>query len=201
MSSSRVTHAGGCAMIKAVAGLTALKRLNLEDSILKEEGGKELKAVLPKLVNLEELVLRDSGLEEEGLELVLAALKDTSVVPKLQTLDLSLLEIGNETTVANEVGKLVAARETLHTLLVQENELESKGVVQLLKGLNKDGICLKRLDICGNQMGGNGARSAVDFAVKRGLEKLELNDNQVSALGDVAIDVCMMFCIDIGGRS
>lgn len=180
MSSSRVTSVGGCAMIKSVAGLEHLRKLNLEDSILKEEGGKDIAEVLPKLSNLEELVLRDSGLEEEGLALVLAALKDSAVVPKLKTLDLSLLEVGNESKAATDIGKLVAERKALRSLVLQENELESKGVILLLKELNKDGVGLKTLDLCGNQMGGIGAKTAVDFAVKRDLDKLELNDNQVS---------------------
>lgn len=65
---------------------------------------------------------------------MLDSLLEATTTPHLECLDLSLLEIGNETDNAVKIGKIALTKRYLHCLILQENELESAGAIKLIKG-------------------------------------------------------------------
>mmetsp|Transcript_8263 Transcript_8263/g.9451 ORF Transcript_8263/g.9451 Transcript_8263/m.9451 type:complete len:432 (-) Transcript_8263:25-1320(-) len=181
MSSSRVRPDGGCALIESIGKYAhSLVKLNLGDSMFGEKGGNALAQTLPKLPNLEELVLRDTGLEEDGLESLLSCLESGDVLPNLQLLDISQLEVGCEDNAAR-VGVVCSKRKKLKHLKLEENELETPGIEKFLDGLGEPSGCsLETLDLRTNEIDLDGARTVVEYFLKvPSCKKIELGDNDI----------------------
>ena len=181
MSSSRVRPDGGCALIESIGKYShSLVKLNLGDSMFGEKGGNALAQTLPKLPNLEELVLRDTGLEEDGLESLLSCLESGDVLPNLQLLDISQLEVGCEDNAAR-VGVVCSKRKKLKHLKLEENELETPGIEKFLDGLGEPSGCsLETLDLRTNEIDLDGARTVVKYFLKvPSCKKIELGDNDI----------------------
>ncbi len=185
MSSSRVRSDGGLPMIQALSkSAGTLVKLNLSDSMFDEECTEALLASFPQLVNLTDLIVRDTGLDKDGL---LKALADPSQLAKLAVLDISGLELEPEDGAA--VGKILARRKRMHKIWLDDNELESDGVVGMCKVARKSPSMLELISVQTNQMGQRGAYALVQFALATPtMKRIELDDNQIGAVGVTKIE-------------
>jgi len=179
MSSSRVQPDGGLELIKALSSKGAtLRKLNLSDSMLDEECTEELVAGLQKFTKLTDLILRDTGVDKDA---IIEVLSDPSVVPELAVLDLSGLEL--EADDAEAVGKLLVARPRLRKVWLDDNELESDGLVKFcLAATDRSAPSMIELvSAQSSQVGQRGAIALIKFALAhKSVKRVELNDNQIA---------------------
>jgi Ran GTPase-activating protein 1 len=183
MSSSRVRADGGIELLRALHVRTlTLMRLNLADSMFDQACTAELIACLPELHALTDLVLRDTGVAKQSL---LKALALDANVPLLAVLDLSGLELEPKDGAA--MGKIVAARPRLRKLWLDDNELESAGVIKLCQHAGVH-CMLETISVQTNQVGSQGARALAKFALaSKTVARVDLNDNQIGAAAVAAI--------------
>lgn len=180
MSSSRVQADGGLSMLKSLTNnADKLVKLNLSDSMFNQECSNQLQAMTPKLLHLTDLLLRDTGLCKQT---VLDILLDTNSLPNLSILDLSGFEF--EVEDGNLLGQIISQRNNLQKLWLDDNELESEGVINICKIARKSKSMLELISVKTNQMGSKGALALLKFAIANpSMKSIELDDNQISAAG------------------
>ena len=174
MSSSRVRAKGTNALIRALLECADIRSIDLNDSMMGSEN-VELLAVSNFGPKCTSLVLRDVGIEDVS---VLIHDEDFfTLFNSLTKLDLGLCEI-----TVDQVDMLssVVPYETIETLILAENELESEGVLRLLDGLRGRVQKLEHLDLSSNQVGSRGALKAAYFALENDVGFLDLSENQIS---------------------
>ena len=182
MSSSRVRPDGGEALCKAICDMPpTLRHLDVSDSMYGgEETGIALASALRKQANLETINLKDCGIEEDGLDAVLEALAEAETAPRLEVLNLSCLELGPDhcTTLC----EIIKSKPALKTLILDENEFDSEGAVELASAL-KDAKCTiaGTLRLRENVMGSAGAIALAKVVASwPGNVVLDIDGNQIA---------------------
>eukprot|EP00168_Porphyra_purpurea_P011844 TRINITY_DN3048_c0_g1_i2.p2 TRINITY_DN3048_c0_g1~~TRINITY_DN3048_c0_g1_i2.p2 ORF type:complete len:248 (-),score=99.04 TRINITY_DN3048_c0_g1_i2:470-1213(-) len=210
LSSLRVGARGMVCVAEALAtavggGHSRLRVLDLSDNTVGAGGAEALASgVLAVAPRLGVLNLRDTALGDLGVRRVLAALTAAQVLRDkgdaagdgadhekagdatdagaagLTELDLS----GNELTPdgARWVGSFLrAAGRTLTTLLLDDNELTSAGVVKVARALSPDTTpALTSVSVAGNGVGGRGAVALAAAAAALGsVTAVGLNENAI----------------------
>ena len=152
-------------------------RWDLADNTFGDDGGAVLANALKRCPNLNYLNLRDCSLSDEGIDVVCQALIEAKC--PLEVLDLS----GNEITQqgAKAVAKLLAVVSgTICSFFIEENEMTSKGVSKIAKGLMSCSL-LTVIKMGMNECGNIGANAICEVAsLMKSLEKIELDNNMFS---------------------
>lgn len=185
MSSSRVQSDGGLPLLQSLKCCAKnLTRIDISDSMFGDEECVEtLVNLFPKMNNLTSLTLRDTGLKVETL---LEGLSKPGILPKIAALDLSGLELSSEHGAL--VGSIIKKSKRLQKLWLDDNELESAGVLEICRAAGSQPM-LELLSVKANQIGSQGALALAKFALRCPfLKRLEIDENTISAEGIVRMN-------------
>ncbi|GJQ15352.1 hypothetical protein GpartN1_g7143.t1 [Galdieria partita] len=177
LASLRVGQEGIEPVILALKNTTLLKALDLSDNILGNRGAESLGRMFPSLSNLETLILRDTSLGDKGARTILLCLERSEI--RLKVLDISCNELTIES--CKILAKFVMRQTSLERLLVEENEIGSKGVAILAKALSSGAHSkLVELNLAENSIGAAGAKALFSVFVKlKSLRKVNLSGNWI----------------------
>uniref|UniRef100_A0A7S0ZAA0 Ran GTPase-activating protein 1 n=1 Tax=Timspurckia oligopyrenoides TaxID=708627 RepID=A0A7S0ZAA0_9RHOD len=186
-SSLRVSSEGAEHISKALLNCSKLESLDLSDNTFGLNASKILAKALQKMSALKTLNMRDTSIGDSGAKLICKTL--VQYCPQIEKLDLS----ANELTVASVKGGLavaVSGLPKLKVLLVEENELGSKGGSRLAEAIvlssSDEKLGLEELSLNVNEMGDRAAQSWMRVGeILPHLKKLGLNGN---AFGEECVE-------------
>lgn len=191
-SSTRVGAQGGAAMAQALAGATqGLRRLDLADNVLGEQGSIALAHCVAVQPKLEAAKLGDLGAGDRGVEALCAALAHSGC--PLRELDLSSNEV-TETAAMALARLIVLKRATLETLKLSENELGDRAACVLGAAMEKGGGCprLTRVDLGCAELTRVGAMAIARGALAGGAKPMvALDENAISATGVAELEALL----------
>jgi Ran GTPase-activating protein (RanGAP) involved in mRNA processing and transport len=183
--SSRVTGAGACAMIDALATGGSLTRLDLCDNGLEAEAGPHLGALLRASPRLEVLLLSECSLADEGVAALCAGLPAAKALTRLELCANDITAEG-----AGAVAAAIKQLPALRVLRLAENELGDEGAVIIAAALcaaGADAPALEELDVSTNELHSRGAKALAKAAAARRCAKLSLDGNAISDAGVAAV--------------
>ncbi|GJD10637.1 RAN GTPase-activating protein 1 [Galdieria sulphuraria] len=177
LASLRVGEEGIEPVIRALKNTTLLRVLDLSDNILANRGANCLGRMFPLLSNLETLILRDTSLGDKGATTILQCLERSEI--RLKVLDISCNELTAES--CKNLAKLVEQQTCLERLLVEENDIGSKGVAMLAKALSSGAHSrLVELNLAENSIGTAGAKALFSVLIKLvSLRNVNLSGNWI----------------------
>ena len=182
MSSSRVDAKGGLFMIRAlIISPENLLRLDFSDSMFNKECTEVLVSAIPRMKFLTDLVIRDSGFDKS---IILKALSEKSNLPELSILDISGIEI--DTYDGAILGNIIRIRKRLQKLWMDDNELESEGIINFCKMAYDEEFptMLEYISASSCQIDQKGAYSLAKFSLlHKTLKKINLYDNPINISG------------------
>lgn len=144
-----------------------LRRLNLSQNYVEDEGAKALAAALKAHDNLEDVNLSGNSIGDDGIGALADALKGKR---SLKVLDLSNNSFSD--TGAKKIAELVKSLPHLHTLKLGENQIGKEGAKALAAAM-KTHQCLKSLDLYRTCLGDEGVEFIAD-ALKENTSLVEL---------------------------
>ncbi|KAK4527365.1 hypothetical protein GAYE_SCF39G5287 [Galdieria yellowstonensis] len=177
LASLRVGEEGIESVILALKNAARLRILDLSDNIVGNRGAQCLGRIFPLISNLETLILRDTSLGDKGARTILQCLERSEI--RLKVLDISCNELTEET--CKILAKLMEKQTSLERLLMEENEIGSKGVVMLAKALSSGAHShLVELNFAENSIGVVGAKALFSVFVKlESLKSVNLSGNWI----------------------
>ena len=131
----------------------SLKKLNLTDNNVNEEGGEAFLEVFKKHSKLEYLNLEATALGEEITGKVTQVVAEHC--PDLETLILSANDILREGV--DSVAEGIAKMKKLKVLKITDNELGDAGVAKICVALQTSAAKLEELDVSCNEISKSGA--------------------------------------------
>lgn len=164
---------------------TNISRLDLCDNNFGSKAAQEaLFRALASTTNLTYLNLSDCELGDDGVKKVCHALFDSD--SSLEHLNLSANEVTKKG--AKHIAEFIRDCEALKVLRLEDNELTSRGVMQLAKAfhIGDDGSAIEEIQLTGNSIGTIGARALIDAAGPDGkdmpnLKSILLNQNSFNS--------------------
>ena len=184
MYASRVTAVGAVMLANGLATGTSLKKIDLNDNSINEEGGIALAAMLRNQPHVTHVNFEATFLGPDAAGAVASALADGC--PQLEYLNLSACDVAPEGVPSGvpAVAKAISAMKNLKVLNVAENEFGDFGVAQICVALKMSGCPLQELDVSNNELVHHGAVATARLAASRpGFTSLNLNENHLSDEG------------------
>ena len=166
----------GTGMIKIAKALqynSTLKVFDISNNFINTKAASSIGACLANKYKLKKLYLNGNTLQAEGIIRIMNNLHCTS----LKIFDVSKNSIGN--MAARSIANVLLRNTELEELLLSENLLKAKGIIEVVKGLRYTKT-LKVLDISNNDIR---SEAAVDIAYvlskQAKLEKINLGKNNL----------------------
>jgi Ran GTPase-activating protein 1 len=174
MATTRVSKAGGKAVVAALVNCKCLTRLDLSDNTLGDDAGTMLASIVQQNPNLRILRLGDVGIERISTKAILKALASSK--PNLEELDLQHSDIGSGATLRSLI-RFVLSNERLNKLQIESTNLKNRGAQALLKDLGSHSA-LQYLSLRGNELTSKVAPQIVNYLTTSAfLLKLDVNGN------------------------
>jgi Ran GTPase-activating protein 1 len=178
MAGSRFTSDGALMLAKALLHGSSLKKLNLTDNNVNEEGGEAFLEVFKKHTKLEYLNLEATALGEEVTGKVTQVVAESC--PDLETLILSANDILREGV--DSVAEGISKMRKLKVLKITDNELGDVGVAKICVALQTSAAKLEELDVSCNEISKSGAEAVSKLAttsLKSTIKKVNLDQNWI----------------------
>ena len=155
-----------------------MKKLNLTDNNVNEEGGEAFLEVFKKHTKLEYLNLEATALGEEVTGKVTQVVAESC--PDLETLILSANDILREGV--DSVAEGISKMRKLKVLKITDNELGDVGVAKICVALQTSAAKLEELDVSCNEISKSGAEAVSKLAttsLKSTIKKVNLDQNWI----------------------
>ena len=184
LSSTRCGRDGGEKLCSAFDFCPTIESINVGDNTFGIESGKILGRVLKDKIHLQRLKVSDIGLEDEGTSALLQSM-GTGLGKSLIELDLSCNDLSFEGLLP--LGLVIMNHTKLETLVLDDNEIGSRGVLRVSRALVKNKqSSLKHLALMTCDIKRQGANALCNMLRTSGKEeagkrKVLLNGNRFDA--------------------
>ena len=175
-----------------------IESINVGDNTFGIESGKILGRVLKDKIHLQRLKVSDIGLEDEGTSALLQSM-GTGLGKSLIELDLSCNDLSFEGLLP--LGLVIMNHTKLETLVLDDNEIGSRGVLRVSRALVKNKqSSLKHLALMTCDIKRQGANALCNMLRTSGKEeagkRVLLNGNRFDAECLAQIQICQNLCLN-----
>ncbi len=195
---SNILSSNSISSLYAGIGCMNLQRLTICDIIIAPEAAEILAKLVTNNQSLQYANFDSNKLGSDGIRILCSSIRSCS----LEKLSLSCNSIGPEA--GQYIAHLINNNCSIQTILLDDNQLGSEGIVALTKGICN--CCVKSMDISDNNIGpGAGAVLAELINNNQSMNVINLSGNQLNSDDIIALSTnlkdCSMENIDLSDNS